>query len=464
MNVRLAKLVTTYVDRPLGWWAIALAGDAAARVRPSAALALARGHAYERLGRHDAARMRYVEAVERARRSDRRSEIAWLHAASFLEQRALRALGLPHVDDPLLGCTLTPDAGERERAAAGRFTGEIGVSGLRLYGFADPDVDAVVIELDGLPLRSTATSSGRRRAFTYVIAPDALASFPPDGRVRVRAGQRLLRVGRAGWALRAAVPFGDGSLVEALHGGRTLDKKGSLPRDEAARAERRRAYLDLYRRARAAFTAYVGRDLFLMYGTLLGAWREGDLIAGDDDVDVGYLSDAVTTNAVMGETVEVIRALLAAGFDVSFNRRGRLFRLADAGAARAGVHLDVRPVWFEQGRAWAHNHFSMPSRRDAWEPFQEGRLGDVAVMLPRDPEPFLAFQYGPGWRTPDPGFTYRREDVPEAVHRHLAKTLLTPLEYHELRERFDGARSAGWGRFRAASWEPLYRQDPGAPR
>jgi len=463
VNVRLAKAVTTYVDHPLGWWAIALASDVAAGVRPSASLALARGHAYERLGRFDAARRRYAEAVARASRSARRGEIGWLHAAAFLEQRALRALGRPHADDPLLCCSLAADAGERGGPSAGRFTAEIGVSGLRLYGFARSDVDAVVIELDGLALRSTATSAGSRRAFTFVVAPDALARFPRDGRVGVRFGAQPLRAARAATTLRVRVPHGDGSLLELLRAGHTLDKKGSLPRDGVARSRRHRAYLDLYARARAAFTTSVGRELFLMYGTLLGAWRDGDLIAGDDDFDVGYLSDAGTTREVKRDTFEVMRRLLAAGFDVSFNRRGRLFRLGDAAGAAAGVHLDVRPIWFEDGRAWAHNHFAMPSRRDAWEPFLAAELGDVAVALPREPEPLLAFQYGPGWRTPDPGFTYRREDVPETVHRHLAEALLTPGEYRELRSRFDAERAATWGRFRSASWDPPYPAGGGDP-
>ncbi len=472
MNVRLAKLVTVYLDHPLVWWAVHGAATGLGVARPGAAWHLTSGQALERLGRARAALGRYEAACAVAGGSARRADVRWLHAAQFARERMHAVLAGARVADPLLSCRLvsarsaTPAPG----VSAGRFTAEFTHDGLRLFGFTRRGVQRVHVELDDHVIRSLHTGgSAARPEFTFTIRRATLAGFPAESRLRVRAADgRALRSPGGGCGFVVGVPHGDGSLRDRLGEGRTLDKKGAVPPNERDLARRRAGYLRLYDHARAAFEARFQRPLFLMYGTLLGAWRDGDLIPGDDDFDVGYVASATDPLRVKAETFDVIERLVEAGFTVSFNRRGRLFRLSHpAAAAEAGdadtdvhldVHLDVRPLWFEDGRVWAHNHFSMPSSQEHWLPAISHRLGDQEVLVPRHVERFFEWQYGPGWRVPDPAFTYHLDAIPRSVLAHLARALITPTEYRALRGRLASARATlpGQAGFRSAGWDDLY--------
>lgn len=466
MNVRLAKFVTVYLDHPLMWWAIHGGATALGLARPATAWHLTSGHALERLGRARAALARYEAAAALARASDRRADVRWLHAAQFAAERLHAARSAPRVDDPLFACRLEPDAAASpgSLAAIGRFTAEVTHDGLRLFGFARRGVDRVSVELDGHVLRSLRTGGAAARPeFTFAVPRSTLARFPTRALLRVRGdGGAHLRAPGAASGFVVRVPHGDGSLFDRLAAARSLDKKGSLPPGDRELARRREAYLRLYDRAVAAFEERLGRSLFLMYGTLLGAWRDGDLIADDDDFDVGFVSRANDPRSVKEETFGLIERLVEAGFRVSFNRRGRLFRLSHDAEAGAGVHLDVRPLWFQEGRVWAHNHFSMPSDPDDWLPARYGRLGDRDVLVPRRTERFLEGHYGPGWRVPDPAFTYYLDAIPDAVLQNLARALITPGEYRALRSRLERDRcgAVAGGRFASDGWDDLYPLDP----
>jgi len=467
VNVRTAKRFLTAVDAPAAWGALGALGALAVAARPTAARHLAVGHAWERARVPERALVQFDAAAVRARESERASELRWLHPSQFAAERLRARLGQARVEDPLITCrvaSLPSDRRSARAADAGRFAVEITDNGLRVFGSAASGVARVRIEVDGLVVRHQTTGGSKRRPeFTFAIQRSALAAFGTRTTLRVRDDHGTpLRTpaGSEGFVLE--VPHGDGSLRRRLAGDVTLDKKGGLPLDAGALAGRRVAYLDLYARALAAFGDVLDRPLFLMYGTLLGCWRDGDLIPGDDDFDVGYLAEGADPERVKAETLTVIEQLVASGFVVSFNRRGRLFRLsdpaADAIAPELRVHLDVRPVWFDAGSAWAHNHFTMPSEPSDWAPFAEARLGGVRVLVPRATERFLAHQYGPGWRSPDPGFTYHRDAIPEAVWAYLARALVTPTEYRRLRSALEARPTvaAAGGRFVADAWDDLY--------
>ena len=123
------------------------------------------------------------------------------------------------------------------------------------------------------------------------------------------------------------MPHGDGRLFSLIEAGGTLSKKGEIDLSPAETKRREDRQLEIYSRVRAFFEETLGRPLLLLYGTLLGFQREGDIIVGDDDFDVGYVSDKTDPVAVKEETKEIIVELVRAGFTVSLNRRGRMFRV-----------------------------------------------------------------------------------------------------------------------------------------
>ena len=249
---------------------------------------------------------------------------------------------------------------------------------------------------------------------------------------------------------------------EIIGAGGKLDKKGVISPSLAQTQLRQERYLAIYERVRDFFEQELGRPLFLMYGTLLGYYRDGEFIPGDDDFDVGYVSDKTNPAAVKEEAKDLIVALVRAGFTVSFNRRGRLFRVQLDGDDADDCHIDVHHIWFQDGNLWAHNHLCMPASRDDFLPVVDGTLRGVRVSAPRVPEVFLRGNYGPGWRVPDPGFRYYPSQVDPSVRRNLNRALLTAGEYKELARRVEHvtAGSAGAGRLVSIGSQDLYPRAP----
>lgn len=379
----------------------------------------------------------------------------WVFAATQRWQFALEStyhrLGRPRVADPLFDCAVRPgDPARSTDRVAGLFEAETTFGGLAISGIVVADnVDRVEIMLDGGPLRSLRVSrDGDLPRFHLEIKRTALASFPSEATIRVHlpGGIPLLASGGTP-QVHLSVPHGDGSLWNRIASGARLDKKGTLSPSPAEATRRQARYLELYARARDFFEDRLQRPLFLLYGTLLGYHREGDFIAGDDDFDVGYLCDETDPVAVKKETKRLVIELVHAGFTVSFNRKGRLFRLHLGEPSGDSVHLDVRPVWFHSGRVWLHNHCTFAASRKDFLPAEEGKLQGVTVRVPGNTEKFLRGHYGPGWSVPDPGFMYYPSEIDQTTVDHLSRALISAKEYRDLaeqvRRRVRGSPDAG---------------------
>ncbi|GAB3993029.1 hypothetical protein GCM10029992_03610 [Glycomyces albus] len=180
---------------------------------------------------------------------------------------------------------------------------------------------------------------------------------------------------------------------------------------------------------------------------MLGCHRDGRLIPGDDDFDVGYLARGGTPEEVKADSLEVMRACLKAGFDIGVGGEGRPFNVRiDC------CELDVNPVWFHEGRAHAFNAHELGPEH--FDPPRPAQLGGRKVLVPADAEAFLEDNYGADWREPRPDFKYYRSKETVAVMRRAQ------LRLSELRRFGDLARDAhaesdGVGRFYGFVDEPL---------
>jgi len=348
-------------------------------------------------------------------------------------------LGRARVEDPLFACDVQPPRKPTVASHGSQltFAARMTYIGMSIHGFADSESESVSLYLDGTLLRTVNVSREEGVVkFNLTIKRETLAMFPTRSRLEAKTSRDRPLYGPGGVThLDLTVPHGDGRLLDMIASGASLDKKGTIKPTPAQVKERQDRDLEIYSSVRDFFTEHIGRPIFLMYGTLLGYYRDGDLIPHDDDFDVGYVSDETDPVNVKEETKDIIVELVRAGFTVSFNRRGRLFRVQLDRDATDGCHVDVHPTWFQDGNVWVHNVVSFPADRDDFLPAVDGKLRDTAVSVPGRPVVFLRGNYGPGWKVPDPGFRYYNSAVDPEVRRNLGKALINVGEYKALAER-----------------------------
>jgi tetratricopeptide (TPR) repeat protein len=392
------------------------------------------------VGNVKAAIAQYEVALNEAEASNDRWAFNVKQRWQFQYERCYHLLGESRVEDPLFDAAVdpagTPAVGTRR--IAGLFNAEFNYLGLSISGLlGSADCEHVNIFFNGEFLRAVnVTRDSFLPQFKLTIKRKTMGLFPSRGILEVRTadGEQINGPGGAAHIV-LSVPHGDGRLLSIIGDGGMLNKKGEIEPSPAEMKHREDRDLEIYSRVCAFFDEHFGRPLFLLYGTLLGYHRAGDFIPGDDDFDAGYVSDKTDPVAVKEEAKEIVVELVRAGFTVSLNRRGRLFRVQLEHNEPNGSHVDVHQIWFQDGNVWIHNVVAMPSGRENFLPVVDGRLRGVTVSVPRRPELFLRGNYGPGWTVPDPGFRYYPSEVNPAVRRNLDKALITVGEYKSLARR-----------------------------
>lgn len=166
---------------------------------------------------------------------------------------------------------------------------------------------------------------------------------------------------------------------------------------------------------------------FLMAGTVLGYVRDGALLPGDKDVDIGVFDHDYDRAKIE----DVLRN--SGNFQIL-----RVDDHADRIRAvhRNGVWVDVFPYFKEGKRTW---HAGTVAR---WwhEPFElkEFDVDGTPFMIPADTDAYLEWNYGPDWRVPY-GLFDVYEDAPnvEVMRQDF-------LIYSTWRKMFEGLKVRDW--------------------
>lgn len=272
---------------------------------------------------------------------------------------------------------------------------------------------------DGMHLRSLSTRKG---SFKFYIK-NCYGEIPTGSLLALRVGDKPVWLdGEECISVPSEVCSPDGcfDIRSKLTNGYFLCKKGTF-RGSYLSTARKLAHIKLYRRASSLLEGHRGLKLHISHGTLLGAVRERDFIAHDDDFDALYLSEHCTLNDVIYEREEVLKAL-GSWFRVSKGKTGHIKLHA------RGIKLDIMPAWFDGQHLNISSYTSMQVNQ-GWNEVVKHELAGCEVTSLACFEEFLMYQYGADWRTPDPSYRSRRKSVKEKMHRKaLGEWVLQNME------------------------------------
>lgn len=174
--------------------------------------------------------------------------------------------------------------------------------------------------------------------------------------------------------------------------------------DDGGLRRRSTEYLDTIERA-SALLGGLGFPTMLAYGTLLGAVRDKDFLAHDDDVDVMIPLDVPDRDHAEPVLERLRSDLRSAGWRVSQPNSYTNFHLRDPST---GLHVDVFPLFVDGERTTLHMEKMQlrPIPTAVVMPPTSLVFRGRELLGPADPEAFLAERYGAGWSVADPYYDW----------------------------------------------------------
>jgi hypothetical protein len=141
---------------------------------------------------------------------------------------------------------------------------------------------------------------------------------------------------------------------------------------------------------------------FVSSGTLLGLVRDGEFIGHDDDVDICYISNEKSEEAILAERHQLVAFLTEKGC-----------RVAPSGIAHywcttpGGQNLDIFTGFVEDGKCSMNPIGRKQVSVEDVLPLSKQSFDGRTLYFPKNPEPLLVLNYGESWRNPDPLWTFK---------------------------------------------------------
>lgn len=149
----------------------------------------------------------------------------------------------------------------------------------------------------------------------------------------------------------------------------------------------------------------LGFEVFLNSGTLLGVVRDGKLIPHDDDVDLALVFEADSQTEAAQKWREITDLLLSKDLLSSRKPRNPAMRKLKANGP---CNIDLFPAWRQPDpdgdKLFVYPYCCGDLNADHVLPTQ--RCPITGLPIPQNAPDLLAANYGEGWRTPDPSYSF----------------------------------------------------------
>jgi SAM-dependent methyltransferase len=193
-----------------------------------------------------------------------------------------------------------------------------------------------------------------------------------------------------------------------------VDKSGHLTRSfESTPEETKQEILEATQVVLRELRERCGVEAYLGYGALLGAVREGGMIAHDSDTDLCYFSHHSDPVDIIRETYRIERELKGLGWDV-LRMSGADLKVVWPLSDGRRIHIDVFASFVIGGELYILGEKRGRFDLDDLLPLGTVTLDGHEFAAPRNPEAMLVYLYGEGWRVPDPGFVAVADPLTQA--------------------------------------------------
>ena len=277
-------------------------------------------------------------------------------------------------------------------------------------------------------VRATDTGRDDRETRTFSFATRDLWRFArPRDRVTVQVGGTAARYKATGQPFVRPASAGRRTpeqLRRRLAEGHVFDQYGKLQMSKKLDLAWQQSVMGLFAEVRRFAHERLGVELFFIYGTLLGAVREGGVIGHDIDLDTAFIATATDGPSAAAELRDLAFALIDAGYVVDPYRTH--LHVTD----RAGSRIDVFHLYFDDsGKLCLPFGVAGTGRitKQDWQGVKEIDFLGARGVLPANGEQFAELIYGSDWRHPQPGFHWPTD----RTHRDVAG-LLPDAMYEEI--------------------------------
>jgi hypothetical protein len=254
-------------------------------------------------------------------------------------------------------------------------------------------------------------------------------------RLTVRVDGRPLPIYRHGMFLHARREGEHDVAVlrERFAEGYVLTQMGRIQLSKRLDTEWQSSAMRLYSRVRQILLDEHGYDAFLMYGTLLGAIRDGGYISHDADFDAGYVSRCTTGPDAAAELVQIALTMVKHGLGVDL--RARLLHVHDL--EDDNFHIDLFHTYFENGVHRFPFGIAGESKllEQDWTGTHEIDFPGGRALVPDNSEQLIEHLYGEDWRLPKPGFNWSLDRTDEASEAQLTPEQRTMIYWADFYAR-----------------------------